>query len=724
MPNRLANEKSPYLLQHAHNPVDWYPWGDEAFEKARRENKPIFLSVGYATCHWCHVMERESFENDGIARVLNEYFVPIKVDREERPDVDRIYMLFVQASTGSGGWPMSVWLTPDRKPFFGGTYFPPDNRYGRPGFGAVLERLAAAWREDRARVEESGTKVIEQLREYGGTGSGGRQMAARMATRDALEHGYVGFRRMFDPQLGGFGRAPKFPRPSVHNFLVRYHALTGTEEALEMVLVTLREMAKGGMNDQIGGGFHRYSVDERWFVPHFEKMLYDQAQLAISYLEAFQITRDGQYAAAARDIFEYVLRDMTDPGGGFYSAEDADSAADPFQPHEKGEGAFYIWSWKELAAVLGEADAAVFAFHYGCGENGNVDHDPQGEFTGRNILHRAHTAEETAARFAGAHASAEGSRPGGVDEIRAVLRRCAAKLMEVRSQRPRPLRDDKVLAAWNGLMISAFAKGAWILNEPRYAVAARAAADFLRRHLWCDSRGAREDGHGSRGAHADGHESHGVLMRRHRDGESAIDGFLDDYGFTALGLLDLYESTFEARDFEWAVTLATRAMELFEDPENGGFFSTTASGGGAANLILRLKDDYDGAEPSGNSAMALLLLRLSRMTDREDFRTAAERTLRAFTSRMEEGGTGLPQMLVALMFTLAPPREIVLAGSPNAELLAAIRRPFLPNTIVMRAEQAARPMPPVDGKPTVYICENFSCKLPVTTPEQVAELLE
>jgi len=691
MPNRLAGEKSPYLLQHAHNPVDWYPWGEEAFEKARREDKPIFLSVGYATCHWCHVMERESFENESIARMLNEHFVPIKVDREERPDVDRIYMLFVQASTGSGGWPMSVWLTPDRKPFFGGTYFPPDNRYGRPGFPLVLERLAAAWTEDRPRIEESGAKVIEQLRGYGGASARGE----RIATRDALEHAYFGFRRMFDPNLGGFGQAPKFPRPSIHNFLVRYYMENpqANAEALEMVLTTLREMAKGGMNDQIGGGFHRYSVDERWFVPHFEKMLYDQAQLAISYCEAFQISRDGQYASWARDVFEYVMRDMTDPGGGFYSAEDADSAGDPAHPHEKGEGAFYIWSWKELVDALGEGDAAVFAYRFGCGEQGNVDHDPQGEFVGRNILHQAYPVEETAARF--------GMTP---DKVQALLRRGAEKLMEVRATRVRPLRDDKVLAAWNGLMISAFAKGAQILNEPRYANAARAAVDFIRRHLW--------------------RESPRVLLRRHREGESAIDGFLDDYAFTGLGLLDLYETTFEARDFEWAVVLAERAIELFGDPENGGFFSTPASGADSGDLILRLKDDYDGAEPSANSAMALLLLRLARMTGREDFRVAAGHTLQAFTSRMEEGGTGLPQMLVALMFAFARPREIVLAGPLHESILAAIRRRFLPQTVVMRAEQATLPMPSLDGKATVYVCENFACKLPVTTTTEVEELLE
>ena len=367
-PNRLAREKSPYLLQHAHNPVDWYPWGEEAFAKSARENKPIFLSVGYSTCHWCHVMEHESFEDDQIAQILNQYFVPVKVDREERPDVDRIYMLFVQASTGSGGWPMSVWLTPERKPFYGGTYFPPDNRYGRPGFRLVLENLARAWQEDRARIEQSGTQVLEQLRQHSASSRGASpagETGDEEAGREALDTAFFTFRRIFDPRLGGFGGAPKFPRPSIYNFLLRYHFETENEEALEMVLLTLREMAKGGMHDQLGGGFHRYSVDERWFVPHFEKMLYDQAQIAISYLEAFQITRDGLYAAVARDIFSYVLRDLTDPEGGFYSAEDADSAADPSEPKKKSEGAFYLWSRAELDSALGPRDAEILSYRFG-----------------------------------------------------------------------------------------------------------------------------------------------------------------------------------------------------------------------------------------------------------------------------------------------------------------------------------------------------------------------
>ena len=684
--NRLAREKSPYLLQHAHNPVDWYPWGDEAFERAARESKPVFLSVGYATCHWCHVMERESFENDDIAGVLNEHFVSVKVDREERPDVDRMYMLFVQTSTGSGGWPMSVWLTPERKPFYGGTYFPPDNRWGRPGFRAVLESLSRAWREDRARVEESGAKVIEQLREYAKLGE-----AAETAGPEALDRAYHSFRRMFDSRLGGFGSAPKFPRPSVHNFLIRHYAATKNggakeEDALEMVLTTLQEMEKGGMNDQIGGGFHRYSVDAHWFVPHFEKMLYDQAQLAVSYLEAFQITRDGQYATAARAIFRYVLRDMTDPGGGFYSAEDADSAADPAQPQHKSEGAFYIWSKSEIDAALGAEDSALFCDHYGVRDGGNVEEDPHGEFRGRNILFQAREAPDDAAPR---------------------LKRAADKLLAIRAQRPRPLRDDKILASWNGMMISAFAKGARILGDDAYAQAARASADFLRRHLW----------------NKQGDDQRQILLRRHREGESAIDGFLDDYAFTGLGLLDLYEAAFDPRDLAWATQLAERMITLFEDADGGGFFSS-----GAGSTLLRLKDDYDGAEPSGNSTAVMLLLRLARMTDRADLRTSAERALRAFSSRLREAGTGLPQMLVAHSFALAPPREIVLAGPPEhpemGAMLAAIRRRFLPNAVVMRSEDTPSPMPALEAAPTAYVCENFACRLPVTSARALDDLLE
>ncbi len=673
--NRLGNEKSPYLLQHANNPVDWYPWGEEAFTKARLEDKPVFLSVGYSTCHWCHVMEHESFENPQIAELLNRDFVCIKVDREERPDVDRIYMLFVQAATGSGGWPMTVFLTPERKPFFGGTYFPPDNRYGRPGFGALLQSLAQAWRMDRAKVEESGARVVEQLKDYGGAGDHDAGVAGGI---DVLETAFGQFRRAFDPRHGGFGGAPKFPRPSVLNFMLRYYAQSKDEDALEMVLVTLREMAKGGMNDQLGGGFHRYSVDDHWFVPHFEKMLYDQAQLAVSYLEAFQLTGEREFAEAARSIFEYALRDLGHAEGGFYSAEDADSAADAAHPKQKSEGAFYLWTHEELVRALGEQDAAIFSRRFGVEQGGNVHEDPHGEFGGRNILYRAHEVNE-----------------------KDILQQGQRKLLELRSARPRPHLDDKILAAWNGMMISAFAKGARILQQPRYEVAARRALDFVRRTLW--------------------READATLLRRYRDGDAAIAGFLDDYAFMALGLLDTYEGSFNAEDLRWAERLAERAMELFEDREGGGFFSTEAA---QADLVLRLKDDYDGAEPSGNSGIALALLRLARMTGREDFRLSAERTLRAFAGRMRGAPTAAPQMLVAQAFAMGRPMEIVLAGPESEETLALIHWRFLPNAVIMRAEESPVAMPAVDGKATVYVCENYACQLPVTETDSLRKLLQ
>ena len=675
--NRLLHEKSPYLLQHAHNPVDWYPWGQAALDKARQEDKPIFLSIGYSTCHWCHVMEHESFENEDVARILNENFVPVKVDREERPDLDRVYMLFVQASTGSGGWPMSVWLTPEGKPFFGGTYFPPDNRYGRPGFVTILQSLARAWREERDKVEESGAQVLEQLRQYSGAGDSGGH-----AGQPALDAAFNAFRRSFDPRLGGFGRAPKFPRPSVLNFLLRYGVVNNNDDAKEMVLVTLRAMAKGGMHDQLGGGFHRYSVDENWFVPHFEKMLYDQAQLAISYLEAFQITGDAQYADVARDIFDYVLRDLSHSEGGFYSAEDADSASDPAKPKDKSEGAFYIWSHQEIVDALGEPDAAAFSKYFGVKANGNVDEDPHGEFTGRNIFYQAQDRKEDI--------------PG------------VAKLLEIRSRRPRPHLDDKILTGWNALMISAFAKGAQVLEKSgdahRYAQAARDARNFLHRHLW--------------------RQVDSTLLRRYRDGDAAIEAFLDDYAFLIQALVDLYETTFDLADLTWASELATRAIAVFQDAEAGGFFSSQAN---QIDLVLRLKDDYDGAEPSGNSVMALALLRLARITGRDDFQKAAERTLEAFSGRMLAGGAGLPQMLVAQMFAMGKPMEIVLAGPQDAEMLRAIHGRFLPNAVVMRASEARHApdiMPPVDGLATAYVCENYACKLPVTEAHALRELLQ
>jgi uncharacterized protein YyaL (SSP411 family) len=694
-------------LQHAHNPVDWYPWGEEAFEKARVENRPIFLSIGYATCHWCHVMERESFENEETAALLNRDYVAIKVDREERPDVDRVYMTYVQAATGSGGWPMSVWLTPGLKPFFGGTYFPPENRWGHPGFGAILGQIAEAWANDRPRIEESAKQVVEQLRKQTQVaprpGSGGSD---RVALGAAGEGAFRGFRGAFDARLGGFGAAPKFPRVSVHHFLLRYWARTKNAEALDMVLLTLREMAKGGMNDQLGGGFHRYSVDDHWHVPHFEKMLYDQAQIAISYIEAFQATGDAQYGDEARRILDYVLRDMTDAGGGFYSAEDADSVISPEHPDLKGEGAFYIWSLEEIRALAGEPAGGWFCYRYGVRDGSNVESDPHGEFTGKNILFQAHTVEETARHF---------GRAAG--EVRAALDTAAGVLLAARTQRQRPLLDDKILTSWNGLMISAFAKGGAVLGDARYAEAARRACEFVTGHLY--------DG------------ASGRLMRRYRAGEAAIRGFLDDYAMFAQGLLDLYEAQFDRRHLELAVQLTEKQRELFEDAGAGGFFSTEA---GDERLMMRVKEDYDGAEPSGNSVAVMNLLRLARMTNRAAFAESAERTLAAFGSRLSLVPVAIPQMLAGCEFLLGEPREIILAGERDSAemraLLSELHSRFVPNRVVLlvdteetrRALAAGIPsiesMSPAGGLARAYVCRNYTCQLPVSEPAQFAELIQ
>ncbi|HEX4138008.1 MAG TPA: thioredoxin domain-containing protein [Bryobacteraceae bacterium] len=674
--NRLIQEKSPYLQQHAHNPVDWYPWGDEAFEKARAEDKPIFLSIGYSTCHWCHVMEHESFENEPIAELINRWFVPIKVDREERPDIDRIYMNYVQATTGGGGWPMSVWLTPDLKPFVGGTYFPPENRYGRAGFPVLLERIAQAWQNDRQKILSTSDGMMEQLRaqaEASGTG-------ADHVDTSILDSAFNQFRRAFDSKLGGFGSAPKFPRPSVHNFLLRYWKRTGRDEARDMVVETLLAMEKGGMNDQLGGGFHRYSVDEYWFVPHFEKMLYDQAQLAISYLEAFQITQDETLARAARRTLDYVIRDMTAPEGGFYSAEDADSAPDPAQPTHKTEGAFYIWSLKEVIELLDEDRARQFARHYGMEPDGNVANDPHHEFTGRNILFQAHNPETDDAES-------------------------AKILFAARAKRPRPHLDDKILTSWNGLMISAFARAAAILNEPSYSNAGRRAADFLLSVM------RREDS---------------TLLRRFRDGDAAIAGMLDDYAFLAQGLIDLYESTFEFCYLDSAVAITQKQRELFED-HAGGFF---ASAHEDTSRLMRIKDDYDGAEPSGNSVALMNLLRLHRITGLAEFETSARKLLSVFQSRFAAIPSGMPQMLAAAEFDIAPPREIVIAGDASNGMVRLLRTQFDPNRTILHAgPEIARYQPAIsamnmrENATTVYVCENFACREPVTREEDLAALL-
>jgi uncharacterized protein len=721
--NRLAQEKSPYLLQHAHNPVDWYPWGEEAFAKARRENKPIFLSIGYSTCHWCHVMAHESFENEETAGIMNRDFVNIKVDREERPDVDRVYMTFVQATTGGGGWPMSVWLTPDLKPFVGGTYFPPEDRYGQPGFRKVLERIAAAWKQDHEKIVDQSSKIIAALRESQVTQSA----TAAKINADVFDEANDQLARTFDSKEGGFGSAPKFPRPVTLNFLTRFYArgvaqvsnlrneknttlkvAPQAEQALEMDLLTLRKMAAGGMHDHLGGGFHRYSVDRYWHVPHFEKMLYDQAQLAVAYLDAFQISQDRQYAAVARDILDYVARDMASKEGGFFSAEDADSVVagidDP--GHSKAEGAFYIWTKKEIDSALGAA-VDVFDFHYGVQPHGNAPEgsDPQDEFRGQNILIERHTVAETASHFKKSE-----------DEVRQSLGRSREKLLSIRNGRPRPHLDDKIIAAWNGLMISAYARAAQVLDEPRYLESATRGVQFLRTHLY--------------------DEKSKLLFRNYRESRSDIEGFADDYAFVIQGVLDLYEASFDIEWLKFAVELQETQDRLFFDEKNGGYFSTT---GKDSSVPLRMKDDNDSAEPAASSVAALNLLRLAQFRDEKEFEDRARRTIDAFGPTLSHFASAMPQMLVALDYSLSKPRQIVIAGKPDAPetkaLFKEVHRHFLPNKILILADggesqkylgeknEAIRAMSTINSKPAAYVCENFTCKAPVTDPEALRILL-
>lgn len=701
--NRLVQEKSPYLLQHAHNPVDWYPWGKEAFETARREQKPIFLSVGYSTCHWCHVMERESFSDPAIADIMNHHFVSIKVDREERPDVDRIYMAFVQGTTGSGGWPMSVFLTPDLKPFYGGTYYPPEDRFGRPGFRTVLLHIAGVWEKDRGRIIQAANRSADAL-QASVNADGGENANLQ---QPVLAKTYKQIKASYDATHGGFGRARKFPRPVVFNFLLRYYARTGQKDALQMTLHTLRAMAQGGIHDHIGGGFHRYSTDPIWHVPHFEKMLYDQAQLAISYTEAFQITRDPFFAEIVRDILGYVLRDMRSPEGGFYSAEDADSLFAHGRP-EHGEGAFYVWEAKEIERILGPEVAPIFNYYYGVELPGNVpsQQDFQGEFKGRNILMIRHTLAETAKRFGKSE-----------DEIQSLLALTRKKLFDARSSRPRPPLDDKVLTGWNGLMISAFARAAQALDEPKYLAAAEAAAGFVRSQLF-DSKT-------------------GKLKRRYRDGHVAVEGFLEDYAFLVQGLLDLYEASFNVRWLSWAIQLQEKQDQFFWDSEAGGYFATS---GKDPSLIVRMRDTYDGAEPAANSVAAMNLLRLGQMTDRQEWREKAEKTFSAFARPLETVPQAMPQLAAALDFSLSKTKQIVIAGEPESPdtraLLRLVHERYIPNKILLLADgaggqkQLAQWLPFIkfvkqkEGRATAYICENYVCKLPTADPAMVARLLD
>ncbi len=714
--NRLEQETSPYLLQHADNPVDWHPWGEEAFARARAEDKPIFLSVGYSTCHWCHVMAHESFENPEIAALLNEHFVAIKVDREERPDVDRVYMTFVQATTGQGGWPMSVWLTPELQPFYGGTYFPPDDRWGRPGFASMLHALARIWREDRQRVLEQGSHAVQVLRQFGGGTAGDLAGAGSADTLrpEAIDAAYHSFRDTFDPEWGGFGGAPKFPRPAVLAFLGRVHAASReagdgarAAEAASMLLATLRHMAAGGMHDQLGGGFHRYAVDRTWHVPHFEKMLYDQAQIVFALLEGYQISRDESLAHAARRTLEYVMRDLTSPRGGFFSAEDADSRRAQ-DVDEHGEGAFYVWTPAELREALGAERAAVFSIHHSASEGGNIPEgaDPHEELQGRNILLGRRSVEETA-------------REAGLPPARVaqVLDEARTILLERRNQRPRPHRDQKVLAAWNGLMISAFARAAQVLDEPAYAATASRAAEYILHIVW--------DGIA------------GVLHRGWCAGRKSGPAFAEDHACLVQAFLDLYDATLEIRWLKWAIDMQELQDQLFWDGAAGGYFSSSDRD---ASVLVRMKEDHDGAEPSPSSLATLNLIRVGRMLGDEKRLERAAATMRAFAGTWERAPQALPLMLAGLADWLQPHRQVVLAGDRESPALLAllreVRRRHLPGLVLLVADgaegqkwlerrlPAIRGMSPVEGRATAYVCRDFSCELPVTEPARLGELLD
>jgi len=712
--NRLARERSPYLLQHAGNPVDWYPWNDEAFARARNEDKPIFLSIGYSTCHWCHVMEHESFVSPDIAELLNRDFVSIKVDREERPDVDRVYMAFVQATTGSGGWPMSVFLTPDLKPFYGGTYFPPTSRWGRPGFVDLLQELARVWKADRPRVEQAAGELFDRLQLV--TNPDSRSHAeSGVADREALDVAIEQFQMAFDRRRGGFGEAPKFPRPSELLFLMREHARrsisgSGAQAPLLMATETLRAMALGGMRDHIGGGFHRYSVDAEWRVPHFEKMLYDQAQLALAYLEAAQASGDRFFSEVAEDTLAYVMRDMTDPDGGFYSAEDADSippeqAGDPGA--HKMEGAFYVWSDAEIGELLGE-DAAIARRRFGIEAGGNAPHDPQGEFTAKNLLYVAESVEDIGARL----------RMTG-DDVVAALRRVRERLFEARERRPHPHLNDKVLTAWNGLMIGACARAARVLPESRskdaYLNAARRSAEFIRTRLW--------------------NPEAGQLLRRYRNGEGGIEAYAEDYAFLLFGVLELFQADGDVRWLEWARTLQAGQDRRFWDRDEGGWFSTT---GQDPSVLLRLKEDYDGAEPAASSVSVLNVLTLVHLMPDDAVLRKAEQTLSRLGPRVGAVARAVPMMLAALSAWHHRFSQIVIVGDAGREATLSLQRElashYLPFTITIPVAPGAQQqalaqylgfigaMTAPDGA-AAYVCRDFACQHPVSRPEDLDAML-
>jgi uncharacterized protein YyaL (SSP411 family) len=688
--NRLKSEKSPYLLQHADNPVDWYPWEKEAFDKARKENKPIFLSIGYSTCHWCHVMEHESFEDSEVAKLMNENFISIKVDREERPDIDKIYMTVCQMLTGSGGWPLTIVMTPDKKPFFAATYIPKESKFGRTGLVNLIPQIKNIWTTKRDEVLNSANQIYSSLEQTS------KNLPAEVLDESTLKRAYDQLAQRFDSQFGGFGGEPKFPTPHNLLFLLRYWKRSGSKDALNMVEKTLQAMRKGGIYDHIGFGFHRYSTDKQWLVPHFEKMLYDQAMLAMAYSEAYQATGEKKYEKTVREIFTYVLRDMTAKEGGFYSAEDADS--------EGKEGKFYLWTQDEIKQILTEEKSAFFIKVFNFEKDGNFNEEATQRKTGNNILHLKKPLAEIASEFKMSEHS-----------LQKRLKTAQQKLFSMREKRIHPLKDDKILTDWNGLMIAALAKGARLSDEPHYTERAKRAAEFILKNMRL----------------ADGR-----LLHRYRDGQAAVVANLDDYAFFIWGLIELYETTFDVNYLQRALDLNRDMISHFWDDKNGGFYFTPDDG---ENLIVRQKEVYDGAVPSGNSVAMLNLLRLGRITANAYFEEKAAKIGCAFSNTVKQLPVAHTQFMLALDYTTGPSYEIVIVGDPRGEdttdVLKALRTQFIPNKVVVlrpssqkapditRISAYTKNLASLDGKATVYVCTNYTCKMPTTNTNKMLDLL-
>ena len=678
--NRLSRETSPYLLQHAHNPVDWYPWGEEAFEKARSENKPILLSIGYSACHWCHVMEHESFENEKIAALMNELFVNIKVDREERPDLDEIYMNAVQMLTGRGGWPMTMFLTPDRKPFYGGTYFPPQDRQGMPGFLRILTAVSQAYRERPQDVEKSVSEILNALQRMAKS-----QETSQSFSASILADGAEQVARAYDADNGGLGQAPKFPNAGVYELFLRHYSRSNNERFLEMVVHTLTKMAQGGIYDHLGGGFHRYSVDAKWLVPHFEKMLYDNAQLLRIYAHAYTLTREPLFKSVIEETLGYLLREMFHPQGGFYSTQDADSEGD--------EGKFFVWTGEEINRLLGEADGEIFCRMYDVGEPGNFD--------GKSILHPILTVDQ-ASKFFRKESS----------EIQDLVANAKRKLFVEREKRIKPFRDKKIITAWNGLMLSGLAEAIKIIDNPAALDAARKTVEFIFTKMFRDD----------------------FLLHSYKDGQAKLLGYLDDYAFLAVGLLDLYEAMFERSYLDRAIQLTDIMLREFWDERDGGFFFTGKS---HEQLISRAKPIFDASIPSGNAMATQLLLRLNYSTGKDQYRASAEKILRSYYDAMESQPFGFAHMLCALDLYLQGAKEIVIVGNPDEaavrKFIDEINSIYLPNKVILTVRPGASlsqisPLlegkTALDGKPTVYVCENSTCSAPVTSAAELRSLLE